>query len=164
MSEPDDVPIKVEILGKKHLIGHKKQTHYSTLRDSLSHGAKSIGNRLIHPLRPNTEETELEEFWALRNINFEIKQGDKVGIIGRNGAGKSTLLKILSCITAPTTGKITLKGRVASLLEVGKQKVIDVVILVASPQFAILISIATIVTVTSAILSAASGIVYLVMM
>ncbi|MGY6276297.1 ABC transporter ATP-binding protein [Methylomonas sp. MgM2] len=111
--------IKVENLGKKYLIGHEKEARYETLRDSLSHGVKSMANRLMHPLQPNTEETDLEEFWALKDINFEIQQGDKVGIIGRNGAGKSTLLKILSRITAPTTGKVTLKGRVASLLEVG---------------------------------------------
>ena len=74
--------------------------------------------RLRHPLSQNQENTELEEFWALKDINFKINQGDRVGIIGRNGAGKSTLLKILSRITEPTTGKITIKGRVASLLEV----------------------------------------------
>ncbi|QPK65701.1 ABC transporter ATP-binding protein [Methylomonas sp. LL1] len=111
--------IKVENIGKKYIIGHEKQARYSTLRDSLSHGVKSVARRLCHPLQANTEQIELEEFWALKDINFEIQQGDKVGIIGRNGAGKSTLLKILSRITAPTTGKITLKGRVASLLEVG---------------------------------------------
>ena len=61
----------------------------------------------------------MEEFWALKDINFEVQQGDRVGIIGRNGAGKSTLLKVLSRITEPTTGSIRLKGRVASLLEVG---------------------------------------------
>ncbi|MDD2761206.1 MAG: ABC transporter ATP-binding protein [Methylomonas sp.] len=111
--------IKVENLGKKYLIGHEKQARYSTLRDSLSHGIKSMARRIRHPFQANTEETELEDFWALKDINFEIKQGDKVGIIGRNGAGKSTLLKILSRITTPTAGRITLKGRVASLLEVG---------------------------------------------
>lgn len=111
--------IKVENLGKKYLIGHEKQARYNTLRDSLTHGVKSMARRIRHPLQTNTEGTELEEFWALKDINFEIQQGDKVGIIGRNGAGKSTLLKILSRITTPTTGKISLKGRVASLLEVG---------------------------------------------
>jgi lipopolysaccharide transport system ATP-binding protein len=65
------------------------------------------------------EGDEMEDFWALKEISFEVKQGDTLGIIGRNGAGKSTLLKILSRITEPTTGKVTLKGRVASLLEVG---------------------------------------------
>jgi len=60
-----------------------------------------------------------EDFWALKDVSFEIKQGERVGIIGRNGAGKTTLLKLLSRITEPTTGRITLKGRVASLLEVG---------------------------------------------
>ncbi len=111
--------IKVENLSKKYLIGHEKQESYNTLRDSLSHSARSLARRLRHPLQANTETTELEEFWALKDINFEIKQGDRVGIIGRNGAGKSTLLKILSRITSPTTGKVTINGRVASLLEVG---------------------------------------------
>lgn len=111
--------IKVENLGKKYLIGHEKQERYNTLRDSISHGFQSMTRRLRSSLHAKTDRNELEEFWALKDLNFEIQQGDKVGIIGRNGAGKSTLLKILSRITSPTTGKITIKGRVASLLEVG---------------------------------------------
>ncbi len=115
--------IKVEDLSKKYIIGHDKAAagayRYYSLRESLVHHARGVYQRLRHPLTPNQENTELEEFWALKDINFEIKQGDRVGIIGRNGAGKSTLLKILSRITEPTSGKITMKGRVASLLEVG---------------------------------------------
>ncbi|MCF6245796.1 MAG: ABC transporter ATP-binding protein [Desulfobacula sp.] len=111
--------ITVENLSKRYVIGHQKQERYTTLRDVISHKIRGIVQRIRHPLSPNREKTILEEFWALDNINLEIKQNDRVGIIGRNGAGKSTLLKILSRITKPTTGRITIKGRVASLLEVG---------------------------------------------
>lgn len=111
--------IKVENLGKKYTIKHESQTRYSTLRDQLTHSARSIAHRLRHPLQPVQNGSETEQFWALKDIGFEIQPGDRVGIIGRNGAGKSTLLKILSRITAPTTGKVTINGRVASLLEVG---------------------------------------------
>jgi lipopolysaccharide transport system ATP-binding protein len=111
--------IKVENLGKKYVIGHQKQERYSTFRDILAQKGRALSARLLHPLSPNRAKVDMEEFWALKNINFEIKQGDRLGIIGRNGAGKSTLLKILSRITDPTVGRIHIKGRVASLLEVG---------------------------------------------
>jgi len=110
MSKP---VIKVENLGKKYIIGHQKQEKYIALRDVLSNTVKSV-------LQPNSiDKNSKEDFWALKDINFEINQGDRVGIIGRNGAGKSTLLKVLSRITEPTEGQIKIRGRVASLLEVG---------------------------------------------
>lgn len=114
-----DTIITVENLSKKYTIGHQKQARYGTFRESLNHMGRGMLQQLRHPLSPNKENIDLEEFWALDHINFEIKQGDRVGIIGRNGAGKSTLLKILSRITEPTSGRVTIKGRVASLLEVG---------------------------------------------
>ncbi|MEQ1527386.1 MAG: ABC transporter ATP-binding protein [Gallionella sp.] len=85
----------------------------------LADGAKQLTNKLRHPFATPVDDPTHEEFWALNDVSFDIKQGDRVGIIGRNGAGKSTLLKILSRITEPTSGKISIKGRVASLLEVG---------------------------------------------
>ncbi|MBD1918186.1 MULTISPECIES: ABC transporter ATP-binding protein [Cyanophyceae] len=111
-----DTVIRVENLSKKYIIGHQTAGH-STLRDKITDGAKAIGQRLIHGKK--VKDTTREEFWALNDVSFEVKQGDRLGIIGRNGAGKSTLLKILSRITEPTSGQITIHGRVASLLEVG---------------------------------------------
>jgi len=113
--------IQVENLSKKYLIKHQQQGSYTALRDVVTEKTKSISSRILTPWKHKKEAAKpsTEEFWALKNVNFEIKRGDRVGIIGRNGAGKSTLLKMLSRITEPTTGRITIKGRVASLLEVG---------------------------------------------
>ncbi|OUL29877.1 polysaccharide/polyol phosphate ABC transporter ATP-binding protein [Nostoc sp. T09] len=112
-----DTVIKVENLSKKYTIGHQQQESYTTLRDVITNKAKA----LIRPFhnRKSRISNFQEDFWALKDLSFDIKQGDRVGIIGRNGAGKSTLLKVLSRITEPTTGRISIKGRVASLLEVG---------------------------------------------
>ena len=102
-----DIAIKVENISKKYQIGENKS--YPTLRDKLM----ELPNRLFK----GPQKTK--EFWALKDVSFEVKKGEVIGIIGRNGAGKSTMLKILARITEPTSGKITMYGRVASMLEVG---------------------------------------------
>jgi lipopolysaccharide transport system ATP-binding protein len=104
--------ITVENLSKRFVLSHEGSESYTALRDVVANKAKSM-------FSIKKSRQSVEEFWALNDVNFSINQGARVGIIGRNGAGKSTLLKILSRITEPTSGRITIKGRVASLLEVG---------------------------------------------
>lgn len=101
-----DLAISVRGLGKSYNIEHK-QAHTSI--------AETLLSRVLSPFR----KAEVEEIWAMRDVSFDIARGDIVGLIGRNGAGKSTLLKLLSRITAPTTGEARIKGRIASLIEVG---------------------------------------------
>jgi lipopolysaccharide transport system ATP-binding protein len=106
--------IKVENISKSYVIRHQRSEGYSTLRETITAKTKNVFTS-----KPDSQVERSELFWALKDVSFEVKQGDRMGIIGRNGAGKSTLLKILSRITEPTTGKISIKGRIASLLEVG---------------------------------------------
>src|SRR5438045_1251418 len=116
-----DTVIKVENLSKQYRLG-------SVGTGSLAHDLNRTWHRVrgkedpylkIGEVNERTQKGNSDYVWALKNINFEVKQGDVLGIIGRNGAGKSTLLKILSRTTTPSTGKVKIKGRVASLLEVG---------------------------------------------
>lgn len=111
--------IQVENIGKKYFLHHQTGERYKALRDVLVKKSISFGRQIFNAYKKQQLTSTSEEFWALKDVTFDVKQGEVIGIIGRNGTGKSTLLKVLSRITEPTTGRIHLKGRVASLLEVG---------------------------------------------
>src|SRR4051794_16123797 len=105
--------IRIEALSKRYTIGGRRDQHHG-LRHALDRALRPWN--WLHAARARA--TKREEFWALRDVNVDVAHGEVVGIIGRNGAGKSTLLKILSRITEPTEGRIRVRGRLASLLEV----------------------------------------------
>lgn len=109
MSE-NQTALKIENIKKKYVI-----KHVTKKPDDKRERAKLALYNLTHPKQANQKE----DFWALNGVNFEVKQGEKVGIIGKNGAGKSTLLKVISRITEPTDGKIEFYGKISSMLEVG---------------------------------------------
>jgi lipopolysaccharide transport system ATP-binding protein len=117
--------IIVESLSKRYLVGHRSygdgRYKYAALRDVVAREIHNFARKAVDVARGRqiVQGDKIEEFWALQDVSFKIKQGSAVALIGRNGAGKSTLLKLLSRVTEPTSGRISLRGRVSSLLEVG---------------------------------------------
>jgi lipopolysaccharide transport system ATP-binding protein len=114
------IAIRAENVSKSYTISHQQQP-YLLLRDVMASGARNFARGALDVIRGRNRarSSAQEEFWALKGIDLEVNDGERIGIIGRNGAGKSTLLKILSRTTEPTTGEIRIRGRIASLLEVG---------------------------------------------
>src|SRR5579862_1655977 len=111
----DQLVLRVESLGKSYRIGEREP--YKALRDVLTDAWRAPA-RMARGVR-RTKSESVDRIWALSDVSFDVRQGEVLGLVGRNGAGKSTLLKVLSRITEPTVGQVTLRGRVGSLLEVG---------------------------------------------
>jgi lipopolysaccharide transport system ATP-binding protein len=115
--------ITVENLSKSYVVGHEsvQRERHTALRDVIAREARKFARKAADVLhgRQIVEGDEVEEFWALKDVSFQLKEGEVLGIIGRNGAGKSTLLKVLSRIVEPSRGRVLIRGRVASLLEIG---------------------------------------------
>lgn len=109
----------VSNLGKKYLLSHIRREPYLAFRDVIVDRTRRFGRRIVSPFDRREDKQTREDFWALKDVSFDVAAGERYAVIGRNGAGKSTLLKILSRITDPTTGSARIRGRVASLLEVG---------------------------------------------